>query len=175
MKQFVFVDWDLVRSTPIRHTYRCGWRELMFGGKTYRATNRKMRRHITLEWNGTDQLEVRAGRFLPAKTNWSNTQVKSIAFGLREISAEESGHREQPGWIWFIHLNGSTNGANQKGVLAEFVVAHQLDTPATSRARVPPRVQELLSWLGHCTGRRAHGPILVTDEVARREILSHVN
>lgn len=175
MKQYAFVDWDLVRSTPMKHTYRCGWLEMILGGKSYRATNCNRRRHLTLEWNGTDQLTVRTGRLLPSKTRWTTDQLNSIAFGLRELESKECVDPSQPGWLWFIHLHGQLDGAGGNHVLAEFLVAHQSDAPATSRARVPARVQELLNWLGHCTGHRVHGPILVTDEVSRRRILSHVD
>ena len=64
MKQYAFVEWDLVRSTPMRHTYRCGWRELLWGGKIYRAAKRPRRRRITIEWDGTERLIVRSGKNL---------------------------------------------------------------------------------------------------------------
>lgn len=170
MKQYTFVDWNLVRSTPMRHTYRCGWREMLLGTMSHRASKRPTRRHITIEWDGKEQLTVRRGRMLSSKSQWASTEVKNIVFGIRELGAKERVDSAAPGWLWFIHLTGRSSG-----VLAEFLVSLQHDSPSTSRAHVPARVQELLNWLGRCTGHRVHGPVLVTDEVSRRRILSHVD
>jgi hypothetical protein len=81
---------------------------------------------------------------------------------------------ESQGWLWFIRLTGKSQEPDGDQTLAEFLVAHQYDAPSTIRARVPARVQELLTWLSRCIGKRAHGPTLVTDEVSRKRILSHV-
>ena len=170
MKQYAFVDWDLIRSTPLKHTYRCGWRELMLGGKSYRVPKRPMRRHITIEWDGKDELTVRTGKLWSYKSRWANNEVKSIVFGIREMDVRERSAEGTPAWLWFIRLTSQSNH-----VLAEFLVAHQNDAPSTSRARVPARVQELLTWLTHCTGHRVHGPILVADKAARQRILAQVD
>ncbi len=180
MKQFAFVDWSLVRSTPLKHAYRCGWWEWMVGGKAGSVPRRSMRRHITIEWDGKDQLTVRTGKIWPTRNRWYSNDVKSIKFGIRENTARQRSSADAPKWLWFIQLTGRSsglrdNGSAGKNVLAEFLVACQHDAPSTSHARVPNRVQELLQWLGQCTGHRAHGPVLVTDEVSRKRILSNID
>ncbi len=136
-----------------------------------------MRRHISIEWDGKEQLTVRAGRLLASKSSWKSEDVQGIVFGICEHQTTFHKTPAAPqGWLWFIHLTGRAHAASrQRDVLAEFLVAHQHDAPSTSRALVPHRVKELLTWLGHCTGHRIHGPVLVTDETSRRKILSHVD
>ena len=168
MKRYAFVDWDLVHSTPVRHTYRCGWRELLLGSAICPSTCSARRRQVTLEWDGKDQLLVRSGRLWPNRSQWSNDQLRGITFGLRELDPKGGSASNPPGWLWFIQLNAKGGGPQ----LAEFLVAYQTEAPSTSRARVPARVQELLNWLGQCTGHRPHGPILVTDEASRKRILA---
>ena len=173
MKQYAFVNWDLVFSTPMKHTYRRGWRTLLPGGTSPRPATPLLRRHITFEWDGKDQLIVRLGKLWRSTSRWTRGEVKSIVFGLREVEESEPSAEDQQEWLWFIQLTGKSQDTN-RGVLAEFLVSHQYAAPSTTRASVPPRVQELLTWLEHCTGRRPHGPVLVTDEASRRRILSHV-
>ena len=175
MKQYAFVEWDLVRSTPLKHTYRCGWRDMLLGSKAQRAARHPKRRHITLEWDGKDALTVRSGMLLPSKSRWTTDQLRSIVFGIREVEAGTRSSLPEVGWLWFIHLHGKSNGMQRRGVLAEFLVAHQNNAPMNSRARIPARVQELLNWLGQCTGHRVHGPVLMTDDEARKRILSQVD
>jgi hypothetical protein len=175
MKQYAFVEWDLVRSTPLKHTYRCAWRDMLLGNKTQQVVRYPRRRHITLEWDGKDALTVRSGMLLPSKSRWTTDQLRSIVFGIREAEAGRRSSQSDPGWIWFIHLHGKSNVMRRRGVLAEFLVARQNNAPLNSRARIPARVQELLNWLGHCTGHRVHGPVLVTDDASRKRILSQVD
>ncbi len=175
MKQYAFVDWELVHSTPLRHTYRCPWREFLLGAPAYRAAQRPKRRHVTIEWNGTNVMSVRTGRLLGSRARWTNEQVRQLVFGLREMSDRELPKAAAVGWLWFVQLTAQSAQLDGSRLLAEFLVAHQVESPASSHARVPARVQELLDWLSHCTGHRAHGPILVTDEDSRRRILSHVD
>ncbi len=177
MKRYAFVDWELVRSTPLRHAYRCGWRDLIRNRRSTPPNSRTMRRHISIEWDGKDRLTVRTGKLLTSKSSWTSDDVQGIVFGICEHhTTSVKTHSRSEGWLWFIHLTGKAHAANrQRDILAEFLVAHQHDAPSTSHAMVPHRVQELLKWLEHCTGHRVHGPVLVTDEISRRKILSHVD
>jgi hypothetical protein len=174
MKRFALIDWDLVHSSPVKHTYRCRWRSWLGGTAGCPPASRSLRRHLTFEWDGKNQLSVRAGRVWPSKSRWNCDELKNIAFGLCELAPRRSS-AVPTGWLWFVHLNSNTRRAGQNGVLAEFLLAHQNDAPENIRARIPPRVQELLSWLEHCTRRRIHGPILVTDDEARKRILSRID
>ncbi len=180
MKRFAFVDWDLIGSTPLRHSYRRSWREFMRGRQYRTSAPRSIHRHISIEWDGIQQLTVRTGKLWRSKSSWKSEQLKGIVFGIREhIGPAGRSGVGIPDWLWFIHLTGKTRRSNgtlpEGSVLAEFLVSHQHDAPSTSRARVPHRVQKLLTWLEHCTGHRVHGPVLVTDEMSRRRILSHVD
>lgn len=174
MKQYAFVNWALVFSTPLKHTYRRGWRELLWGARTHGQATPRLRRHITFEWDGTERLKVRIGKLCPSTIQWTTSEVKRIVFGLRELRDEQLSTTDQPEWIWFIQLTGKSKDGEGSGILAEFIVGHQYAAPSTTRARVPPRVQELLTWLKHCTGRRPHGPVLITDDASRNRILSQV-
>ena len=174
MKHYAFVNWDLVFSTPMKHTYRRGWRTLLSGTASPRPATPRLRRHITFEWDGKDQLIVRLGKLWRSTSQWTTSELKGIVFGLREVEESEPAAGDPRDWLWFIQLTGKSRDTNRGGVLAEFLVSHQHAAPSTTRARVPPRVQELLTWLEHCTGRRPHGPVLVTDKDSRRRILSQV-
>ncbi len=177
MRQYAIVDWELVRSTPLKHAYRCSWKDLLRIRRNTPSAARSMRRHLSLEWDGRNHLTVRAGQLLASKKSWKLDDVQGIVFGIREHEVPyDKMSAAAGGWLWFIHLNGRAQAANpQHHVLAELLVAHQHEAPSTSRARVPHRVKELLSWLEQCTGHRVHGPVLVTDETSRRKILSHVD
>ncbi len=177
MKQYAFIDWDLVQSSPLMHTYRRGWRDHVRDRRLTPASARSIRRQVSIEWNGLDRLTVRTGRFLPLKSSWKSADVQGIVFGIREHeSIVDRTVAPRRSWLWFIHLTGKAHHAKgHRDVLAEFLVAHQHDAPSTSRAMVPHRVKELLTWFEHCTGHRVHGPVLVTDEASRRNILSNVD
>lgn len=172
MKRYVMINWHLVHTSPLAHTYRCGWRDFFLGNQTYGLARSSWRRHITIEWDGKEQLTVRLGKLWPFKSQWNQRQLKKIVFGLREGGPADQTERQQRDWLWFIQLVGKGN--NSSGVLAEFLLAQQSETPSNTRARVPARVQKFLDWLQYCTGQRPHGPVLVTDEASRQSILSHV-
>jgi len=175
MNQYALVDWELVRSTPLKHTYRCDWRRWLAGQTTHSVSPRPWWRQVTIEWDGQEQLLVRTGILWRRTRRFDREQVKNVTFGLREIPADEQTPTAPSEWLWYIQLTGKRTDTQGSSILAEFYLAHQYEPPSTSRAIVPARVQELLSWLGHCTKRRPHGPTLVTDEARRQRILSHVD
>lgn len=175
MSQYALVDWQMVRSTPLKHTYRCGWRQWLAGGPKHGSASRCWWRQLTIEWDGKDQLLVRTGILWRRTRRWKRTQIRSVNFGLRELPPNHLSAGSPTQWLWYIQLNGKPDDMLRTGTLAEFQLAHQHEAPSTSRARVPARVQELLHWLERCTRRRPHGPILETDEALRQRILSHVD
>ena len=164
-------------STPLKHSYRRSWLHSASGRS---AGSHLLSRHLSIEWDGINRLRVRQGKLWRSTTTWTRDELRGIVFGIRENKdAARKSATWQRDWIWFVHLTGksskSNGGAPETNVLAEFLVAHQHDAPTNVHALVPHRVRELLTWLEHCTGRRVHGPVLVTDESSRRRILSHVD
>ena len=161
MKRYEFPDWDLVHGSPVRRTYGNARRHLA-GWLT------ALWQRITIEWDGRDHLTATSWRVLPTSRSWSKNELAGLSFGIREHIDRPSGsapvHR---GWFWYVHLNGRQVGGDPRGrVLAEFMVGHQHDRPATEagRASVPPRVKDLVNWLETCTDHRAHGPVFVADK-----------
>ncbi|MHB8956962.1 MAG: hypothetical protein ACYC4U_28705 [Pirellulaceae bacterium] len=164
MKRYEFHDWDLVHGSPVKRTYGCIRRHRarwLIG----------LWRRITIEWDGREHLKATSWRLWPSTRSWSKQEVAGLSFGIREhIDRPVGSPPQHRGWFWYVHLNGRHFGGDpHERVLAEFMVGHQHERPATDagRASVPPRVKDLVSWLETCTDRRAHGPVFVADKGAR--------
>lgn len=161
MKRYVFSDWDLIFVSPVKRTY----------GQGRRASSRwwsPLWQCVSVEWDGARRLHARQGRFWRPRCSWSIDEMAGISFGIREeVVRRPDSVPVHHGWYWYVHLNSREQGsAARHRVLVEFVVGHQQDRPATDigRAAVPPRVQDLVTWLEVCTHHHAHGPVLLADK-----------
>ena len=161
MKRYEFPDWDLVHGSPVKRTYGHSRRHVA-------SWLTAMWRRITIEWDGREHLTATSWRLWPSRRSWSKHDLAGLSFGIREHIDRPAGSRPvHRGWFWYVHLNGRHGGGDPRGrVLAEFMVGHQHDRPATDagRASVPPRVKDLVNWLESCTDHRAHGPVFVADK-----------
>ena len=162
MKRYEILDWELVHGSPVKRTYGRGRRDHVLSWLS------PLRRHVSIEWNGRDRLTAKSRHLWSCSQSWSTDELGGISFGIRElIDRPPTSPPVHRGWFWYVHLNGKhTSGATRPPVLAEFMVGHQHDRPATDvgRASVPPLVKDLVSWLEACTDHRAHGPVLICDK-----------
>ena len=161
MKRYEMLDWELVYGSPVKRTYGHSRRDLL-------SWFNPLRRQVSIEWNGRDRLTAKSRRFWLRRQSWSVEELGGISFGIREqIDRSPSTPPVHRGWFWYVHLNGKHSGSVPRApVLAEFMVGHQQDRPATDagRASVPPLVKDLVGWLEACTEHRAHGPVFIADK-----------
>jgi hypothetical protein len=161
MKRYEFSDWELIFGSPVKRTYGRGRTMLgrWLGPFWWR---------VSVEWDGTRRISAQRWHLWPARQSWSMDELAGVSFGIREeIERRPNCVPVHRGWYWYVHLTARQQGGAGRGrVLAEFVVGHQHDRPATDigRASVPPRVQDLVTWLEACTQYHAHGPVLVPDK-----------
>lgn len=164
MKRYEILDWELLQGSPVRRTYGRSRRDIL-------GWLRPLRRQVSIEWNGRDRLTARRWRLWPSSQSWSTGELGGISFGIREqIDRPPTSPPVHRGWFWYVQLTGRhTSGVPRTPILAEFMVGHQTDRPATDvgRASVPPLVKDLVGWLEACTEHRAHGPVLVADKGAQ--------
>lgn len=165
MKRYEILDWELVQGSPVKRMYGRSRRDLP-------SWLSPLWRRVSIEWDGRNRLTAKTWRLWPSHQSWSTDELGGISFGVREQidrpSTSPSVHR---GWFWYVHLTGKhASGTPRAPILAEFMVGHQHDRPATDvgRASVPPLVKDLVSWLETCTEHRAHGPVLIADRGPQR-------
>jgi hypothetical protein len=161
MKRYEILDWELLQGSPVKRIYGRSRHD-------YLKWLPPLRRRISLEWNGVNRLTARAWHLWPRRQSWSTDELGGISFGIREqIDRPPTSPPVHRGWFWYVHLTGKhLSGVARAPVLAEFMVGHQHDRPATDvgRASVPPLVKDLVNWLEACTEHRAHGPVLISDK-----------
>ncbi len=167
MKRYEFSDWDLIFVSPVKRTYGHGRGAIgRWLGPRWRC--------ISVEWDGARRLRARQRCVWPTRRSWSIDDLAGISFGIREeVTRQPNSGPVHRGWYWYVQLNGRQHGGTRRGrALVEFVVGHQHDRPATDigRASVPPRVQDLVTWLEACTRHQAHGPVLVPDKVQEQHL-----
>jgi hypothetical protein len=161
MKRYEILDWELVQGSPVKRIYGHARRDLL-------SWLSPLRRHVSIEWNGRDQLTAKSWRLWRTSHSWTTHELGGISFGIREqIDRPANSPPVHRGWFWYVHLNGKhISGDTRPPILAEFMVGHQHERPATDvgRASVPPLVKDLVHWLEACTDHRAHGPVLISDK-----------
>lgn len=161
MKRYEILDWELVQGSPVKRTYGRAKRDVL-------SWLSPLRHQVSIEWNGRDRLTAKSRRLWCHRQSWTADDLGGISFGIREqIDRSPNAPPVHRGWFWYVHLNGRhLAGALRAPVLAEFMVGHQHERPATDagRASVPPLVKDLVSWLEACTEHRAHGPVFIADK-----------
>ena len=165
MKRYEILDWELVQGSPVKRIYGHSRGLLKWLNP--------LPRRVSIEWNGHSRLSAKSWCPWPRTHSWSLDELGGISFGIREqIDRPAASPPVHRGWFWYVHLTGKHASGNSRApVLAEFMLGHQHERPATDagRASVPPVVKDLVHWLEACTDQRAHGPVLIPDKGAPRQ------